>query len=395
MTSSARSEAGSSQAASPEAAPRRNRPGQSGRGASADRSGGEPPALGNRARSQLLGTSPGDGAPLDPSLRSRLEGSLQGDLGGVRVHRGGAWAATAGALGARAYTVGQRIGLAPGAPEPGSAEGDRLLAHEAVHVLQGRRAPTGRAGAGATVAAEREATDAATAWAAGSSIPTLSEATAAPLQADGEKTKKAVVTTVVEHGVGEEVSKQAKARMTEVIGGLKTEGADKLAGLTVELHIIPKDKKLTDLSEFAYLKGTKTWDGRTYDELRGVGGTKSGSTIRYAVAEEQLTGGGEQAYAPGFVAEHESGHIVEQFAMTKDQKDALKKAFDERTKAGGPWLSPDTYTSGGADEYFAQSTSAYFGRPYSTSDEDKKQYTKTWLEKNDPAMLTLLKSVYK
>jgi hypothetical protein len=334
------------------------------------------------------------GTPLDPSLRSRLEGSLQGDLGGVRVHRGGAWAATADALGVRAFTVGHRIGLAPGAPEPGSAEGDRLLAHEAAHVIQGRRAPVGRASVGATVAAEREAGEAATAFADRGPVPTLTHATAAPLQADGEK-KKPVVTTVVEHGVGEEVSKLAKARMTEVIGGLQTAGADKLAGLTVELHIIPKDKKLTDLSEFARLKGTKTWDGRTYDELRGVGGTKSGSTIRYAVAEEQLTGGGEQAYAPGFVAEHESGHIVEQFAMTKEQKGALKKAFDERTKAGGPWLSPESYTKGGADEYFAQSTSAYFGRPYSTSDEDKKQYTKEWLEKNDPAMCTLLKSVYK
>jgi hypothetical protein len=393
MTSAARSEAGSPQAASPEAAPRRARPGRSTKGTKADRAGGEPLGLGNRARSELLSAS-SSGAPLDPSLRSRLEASLQGDLGAVRVHRGGPWGDLASVIGARAFTVDQRIGLAPGAPEPGSAEGDRLLAHEAVHVLQGRRAPSGRAGAGATVAAEQEATAVATTSAEGRAVHALAEATAAPLQADGEG-KKPVVTTVVEHAVGEEVSKLAKARMTEVIGGLKTEGADKLAGLTVELHIIPKDKKLTDLAEFAYLKGTKTWDGRTYDELRGVGGTKSGSTIRYAVAEEQLTGGGEQAYAPGFVAEHESGHIVEQFAMTKDQKDALKKAYDDRKAAGGPWLNPESYTSGGADEYFAQSTSAWFGRPYSTSKDDKEQYTKAWLEKNDPAMCTLLKSVYK
>jgi hypothetical protein len=394
VTSAARSEAGSSRNADAEAGPRRARPGRSTKETQADRARGEPPALGNRARSELLGASAG-GAPLDPSLRSRLEGSLHGDLGGVRVHRDGAWADLAGRLGARAFTVGHGVGLAPDAPEPGSAEGDRLLAHEAIHVLQGRRAPTGRATAGSVAAAEREAAEGAATWAAGGSVPAPAEVTAAPLQADGEKEKKAVVTTVVEHGVGEEVSKLAKARMTEVIGGLKTEGADKLAGLTVELHIIPKDKKLTDLAEFANLKGTKTWDGRTYDELRGVGGTKSGSTIRYAVAEEQLTGGGEQAYAPGFVAEHESGHIVEQFAMTKDQKDALKKAYDDRKAANGPWLNPETYTSGGADEYFAQSTSAWFGRPYSTSKEDKEQYTKGWLEKHDPAMCTLLKSVYR
>ena len=40
----------------------------------------------------------------------------------------------------------------------------------------------------------------------------------------------------------------------------------------------------------------------------------------------------------------------------------------------------------GTGEYFAQSTSAYFGRPYSSSEDDKKNYTRDWLKKNDAAM---------
>jgi len=51
----------------------------------------------------------------------------------------------------------------------------------------------------------------------------------------------------------------AKARMNEVLGNLRDPAAGELKGATVELHIIPHDKKLTDLTEFKSLKGTKTF----------------------------------------------------------------------------------------------------------------------------------------
>ena len=42
--------------------------------------------------------------------------------------------------------------------------------------------------------------------------------------------------------------------MTEVLGSLKAPGETQLKGASVELHIIPSDKKLTDLPEFASLE---------------------------------------------------------------------------------------------------------------------------------------------
>ena len=131
--------------------------------------------------------------------------------------------------------------------------------------------------------------------------------------------------------------------------------------------------------------------------MRGVGGTKVGDKIRYAVAEEQLVAisGKPSGYALGFVAGHESGHIVEQYGLTDKQKEDLKAAFDARTAAGGPWLAPEWYTKSSTGEYFAQSSAAYFGHPYSTSEEDKTSYTRAWLEKNDAAMYELLKKIYK
>ena len=303
---------------------------------------------------------PGEGESLDSTARSVMESRFGHDFSRVRVHADSRAAAAARKENAEAYTFGRHVVFGAGKYKPRTADGQRLLAHELTHVVQQTR----RGGRASPVVQRKDA--------------------------------GGLTATVVDHGASEDAVKIAKARMNEVLGNLKDPAAGELKGATVELHIIPHDKKLTDLSEFASLKGTKTFDGRSYDELRGVGATKIKDTIRYAIAEEQLVKIKDMPsqYELGFVGAHESGHVVEQFGLNKEQNKALKDAYDERKKAGGPWLSPDWYTSSGTGEYFAQSTSAYFGRPYSSSEEDKKSYTREWLKKNDPSMCKLLATVY-
>ena len=165
--------------------------------------------------------------------------------------------------------------------------------------------------------------------------------------------------------------------------------------MSVVLHVIPANKKLTDLAEYTHLKGVRTFDGRLYDDLRGAGGEKVGDTIRYAVAEEQLVtvAGRPSGYAQGFVAGHETGHIVEQYALTTEQSAELHKLFDDRTKAGGPWLAPADYTKSNFEEYFAQGVAAYFGRPYAEANKD--MYTREWLKTNDPGLHTFLSMIFR
>lgn len=73
------------------------------------------------------------GSPLTPSVREPLEARLSASLGLVRVHTDPRAAAIARSLGARAWTFGSDIGFAQGAWAPETAQGRRLLTHEAVH----------------------------------------------------------------------------------------------------------------------------------------------------------------------------------------------------------------------------------------------------------------------
>jgi hypothetical protein len=81
------------------------------------------------------------GRLLPPALRERFEGKLGADFGGVRVHTDAAAGRLSGAIQAQAFTRGPDIFVGPGHYAPGTAAGQRLLAHELAHVVQQGAAP--------------------------------------------------------------------------------------------------------------------------------------------------------------------------------------------------------------------------------------------------------------
>ena len=76
------------------------------------------------------------GKPLSESTRGFFEPSLGHDFSGVRIHTDTKAAEATKAVNARAFTVGRDVVFGEGEFRPGSEEGDRLLAHELVHVVQ-------------------------------------------------------------------------------------------------------------------------------------------------------------------------------------------------------------------------------------------------------------------
>jgi Domain of unknown function (DUF4157) len=89
----------------------------------------------------LIDRRRGGGSGLAAGVRARME-PLVGPTGDVRVHADGAADTLARSVQARAFTTGRDVFFARGEYRPGTAAGDRLLAHELAHVAQQRGAPT-------------------------------------------------------------------------------------------------------------------------------------------------------------------------------------------------------------------------------------------------------------
>jgi hypothetical protein len=86
----------------------------------------------------------GRGSALSEADRAYFEPRFGSDFSGVRIHTGAEAADAAGAVQARAFTVGDDIVFGRGHYQPGSQEGRRLIAHELTHVLQRRRGAVSR-----------------------------------------------------------------------------------------------------------------------------------------------------------------------------------------------------------------------------------------------------------
>lgn len=76
------------------------------------------------------------GRPLDAGVCAAMEARLGHDFSQVRVHTDGRASESAQAINARAYTTGHDIVFAAGAFAPQTDAGQKLLAHELVHVVQ-------------------------------------------------------------------------------------------------------------------------------------------------------------------------------------------------------------------------------------------------------------------
>lgn len=167
----------------------------------------------------------------------------------------------------------------------------------------------------------------------------------------------------------------------------------------VALVIVPRDRRMTDVAEFADLEGKPTVDGRAFDDVRGSGGMSAGGLWAIAVPEENLVEAGTSGpliadgtapnpYADGYsVGLHELAHTVEAKGLTSDEKRRVIALYEARKLAGGPWT--EAYGASNEREYFAQSTNCYFGQNAGVG-----QNGAAWLQANDPAMYAFLQAVY-
>ncbi|HEY4030724.1 MAG TPA: DUF4157 domain-containing protein [Caulobacteraceae bacterium] len=108
--------------------------------------GGGDRAAGAEAPAAVHETLAAPGAPLDMATGAFMSERMGQDFSAVRVHTDSRAAASARAVDAHAYTVGADLVFGAGQYQPGTAAGQRLIAHELAHVVQqGASSPGPRA----------------------------------------------------------------------------------------------------------------------------------------------------------------------------------------------------------------------------------------------------------
>ena len=85
---------------------------------------------------QSIQKARGGGQPLSPKVRGSMEGAFNANFSGVRVHTNSKANSLNTSLNARAFTTGQDLFFKKGAYNPGSSDGQKLIAHELTHVVQ-------------------------------------------------------------------------------------------------------------------------------------------------------------------------------------------------------------------------------------------------------------------
>ncbi len=183
--------------------------------------------------------------------------------------------------------------------------------------------------------------------------------------------------------------------------------ARSLLDQNTKVIVIPRNKKMTDVVEFDKLKGTKTFDGRDWEQVRGAGGFKvpGVNAIYVAISEENTTGasaegdaaGTSWCYSPGYsTSVHEMSHVVDVYGISAAQRDKVDAAYKARhdldvAGTAQEWIDGYNFTDTGVAkvecyasmhrlEFWAQLATAWFG-----SNVGKDPFTQAkWATKGSP-----------
>ena len=145
------------------------------------------------------------------------------------------------------------------------------------------------------------------------------------------------------------------------------------------LAIIPRDQPVTALPEYAHLRGTYDFTGRSRDtfDLRGLGAADPLHPVSSA-GEEQLLGqfGPQHPYYPyrGWVAVHEFAHGIQNICFTAADDIRWREFYVAALNAN---LYPGTHMMADVKEFFAAFSTGYFEVTYELGPDSTRDSLKT------------------
>ncbi len=193
------------------------------------------------------------------------------------------------------------------------------------------------------------------------------------------------------------VDPKALTVAAEIIGPMLSGREDLsncMADVGGDLAIIPKDKYVTTLPEYAHLKGRSDFTGRTYEsfQLRGLGGGK-GQPIS-STSEESLLrlDADEHPYGryafDSLITVHEYAHGIQNLCFTQDDHERWNGFYDAAKRAG---IFPGTHMMHNVKEFFAVFSTAYF----EVTDEIGRGAGRSTVKADYPQIFESLEEIYR
>ncbi|HEY1557842.1 MAG TPA: DUF4157 domain-containing protein [Kofleriaceae bacterium] len=184
--------------------------------------------------------SSGGGSPLPENVRGKMEAGFGQDFSGVRVHSDGAAGAAANDLSAHAFAAGNDVFFNQGQYDPGSHQGQHLIAHELAHVVQQQQ--------GGAQPMQAKAT--------GAGVSVSSPSDAHEMEADR------AADTVMAGGVATGLGGAGPAIHRDAMGDLKSSASGNWFGHVDDSEVLAKAGSLSPADK-ATLR-----DSASYDELK-------------------------------------------------------------------------------------------------------------------------------
>lgn len=152
----------------------------------------------------------------------------------------------------------------------------------------------------------------------------------------------------------------------------------KLAHKKARHFFLSFDQRPSDLHGFADVAGEKTFDGRFYASIRGVGGKVTVSGIEYL----------DQAALGGFnTIAHEFAHQVHIAALGQRETKEIRRLYELARQEG---RTLDYYAAANEHEYFAQGYEAFISERKRPSAGVTARHTNAELATTDPELYAFL-----
>lgn len=143
-------------------------------------------------------------------------------------------------------------------------------------------------------------------------------------------------------------------------------------------YLLPLDERPGDLPGFADVADEKTFDGRYYASIRGVGGRIAVTGIEYL---DQAARGGFNTIA------HEFAHQVHIAALSKSEVKSIRNLYEQARREG---RTLDYYAAANEYEYFAQGYEAFISLRKRPSAGVTARHTNQELLAQDPELYSFL-----